>query len=138
MMKTLSKTWLPDAIGICAALAGLALLVAVAATGDAIGRSVTTLIGGGFVFGVLGCGLKQAVARRRELPAVLRAAYPASYAAAPAALVAMPPMADATASEFDEIEHPAFAPVMSLTEAHVERELAERRRQEQRAARTRA
>ena len=41
-------------------------------------------------------------------------------------------------SEFDEIEHPAFVPVMSLTEAHVERELAERRRQEQRAARTRA
>jgi hypothetical protein len=138
MMKTLSKTWLPDAIGLCAAVAGLALLVAVAAAGDAIGRSVTALIGGGFVFGALGWGLKLAVTRRRDVPAALRAASPASYAAAPAALVAMPPMADATASEFDEIKDPAFAPVMSLTEAHVQRELAERRRQERRDKRTRA
>jgi hypothetical protein len=138
MTKTLSKTWPTDAIGIAAMVAGLALLVAVAASGDAIGRSVTALIGGGFALGALGCGLKQAVARRRDLPGILRAASARGYAAAPAVLAAMPPIADATASEFDEIRQPAFAPVRSLTEAHVERELAERRRQERRATLTRA
>ncbi len=138
-MKTLSKIRLLDAMGVCAAAGGLALLVAVAAAGDSIGRSVTAMIGGGFAFGMLGLGLKLAVARRRGVPEALHAASSASFAAAPAGLfVAMPPMADATASEFDEIRKPAFAPVVSLTEAQVERELAERRRQAQRATRTRA
>jgi hypothetical protein len=133
-MKTLSQNWLIGAIGACAVVAGIALLVVVAASGDAIGRSVGTLIGGGFALGVLGCGLKEALARRD----LHRLAPSASYAALPASIVAMPPTADATASEFDEIAQPAFAPVMSLTEAQVERQLAERRRQERSIALNRA
>jgi hypothetical protein len=137
-MNMLSKNWLPDAIGACALLAGLALLGVVSTSGDAIGKSVGALIGAGFLFGVLGCVGKEAVASRDEpRRATLRAISQASDGPAPATLVAMPPVADATASEFDESEHASFAPVVSLTEAQVERQ-RERQRQERRATLNRA
>jgi hypothetical protein len=136
-MTTPSKNWVPDAIGIGTAAAGLALLVAVVASAAPIGLSVGALIGGGFVFGVLGCGLKEAAARRSvKRPAAPRAALAASDAPASAAIVAMPRVA--TASKLDAGEHPSFVPVTSLTEAQVERQRAERRRQERRSALTRA
>lgn len=136
-MTTLSRNRLFGAIGVCAVVAGIALLAAVVASGDAIGRSVGTLIGGGFAFGVLGCGLKEALARRRaEYDAASRAAE--NHAWTPAAIVAMPPVADATASEFDDVEQPAFAAVLSLTEAQVERQRAEQRRKARQSTRTRA
>jgi hypothetical protein len=50
----------------------------------------------------------------------------------------MPQVADATASEFDGQELPAFAPVISLTEAQVERGRAARQRQKRRGALSRA
>jgi hypothetical protein len=135
-MNMLSKNWLPDAIGACALLAGLALLGVVSTSGDAIGQSVGALIGAGFLFGVLGCVGKEAVASRDEpRRATLRAISQASDGPAPA--FAMPPVADATASEFDESEHVSFAPVVSLTEAQVERQ-RERQRQERRATLNRA
>lgn len=138
-MTTLSKKWLPSAFGIGAVIAGLALLVAVAASGDAIGRSVTVLIGAGFAFGVLACVVKETVARRGSAHyAAPRAGSAASHVSTSATIVAMPPAADATASEFDETEGPAFAPVVSLTEAQVERQRAERLRKERRATLTRA
>lgn len=134
-MNTLSKNWLPNAIGVCAAAAGVALIVAVAASGDAIGRSVTALIGGGFAFGLLGSIAKGAVARRS---AKLGAATQRGYAPACATVIAMPPPADATASEYEGTEPPAFAPVLSLTEAQVQRQRGERQRQHRRTALTRA
>src|SRR5271165_4207185 len=102
-MNMLSKQWLPDVIGGCAGVAGLALLGVVAASGDAIGHSVVALIGGGFAFGVLGCIVKEIAARRNdERRAALRAMSVPSYAPVSASIVSMPPPADATASEFDE------------------------------------
>jgi hypothetical protein len=137
-MNMLSKNWLPDAIGACALLAGLALLGVVLTSGDAIGQSVGALIGAGFLFGVLGCVGKEAVESRGEArQAALRALSQASNAPARANLVMMPPVADATASEFDERDQATFAPVVSLTEAQVERH-RERQRQERRATLNRA
>lgn len=138
-MNMQSKRWLPDAIGVCALVAGLVMLVAVAAAGDSIGRIVTALIGGGFAFGVLGCVLRETVARGSDKRrGAVRGTPQEGYTAALATVVAMPPLADATASEYDASEAPAFAPVLSLTEAQVQRQRAERQRQEHRAALTRA
>ena len=129
-----SKPWLPDAIGACAALTGLALLVVVAGSGNAIGLSVGALVGGGFAFGVLGCIGKEGAAR---LGYKSGAGLRSPSALAPAAIDAMPPLTDATASEFDEGKQGAFAAVVSLTEAQVERQ-RERQRREHRANRNRA
>jgi len=134
-MNMLSKQRLPDLIGAGAGLVGLALLVVVAGSGDAIGHSVGALIGGGFAFGVLGCVWKQAVTRRADgHRAAVRAMSEPSYAAA---ILAMPPLADATASEFDERERTTFAPVVSLTEAQLDRQ-RERQIRDRRATLNRA
>ena len=137
-MNMLSKQWLPDAIGVCAGLAGLALLGVVAASGDAIGHSVAAMIGGGFAFGVVGCVWKEIVAERAEQRrSALRMTSQPSHALVSASIVKMPPLADATASEFDESEQASFAPVVSLTEAQVERR-RERQRADGRATLNRA
>ncbi|HEV2977589.1 MAG TPA: hypothetical protein VG425_08370 [Casimicrobiaceae bacterium] len=122
-MNMLSKQWFPDAIGACAGLAGLALLGVVAASGDAIGHSVVALIGGGFGFGVLGCVGKEFVAARAERRrTALSVTSQPSHALRSASIVKMPPLADATASEFNESAQASFAPIVSLTEAQVERQ----------------
>ncbi len=122
-MNMQSKQWLPDLIGACASLVGLALLVVVARSGNAMGYSVGALIGGGFAFGVLGCVAKEVVTWRGDRrQAALRAMSRPSHALVSASFVAMPPLVDATGSEFDVGQPPAFAPVLSLTEAQVERQ----------------
>ena len=131
----LSKQWLPDAIGACAGLAGLALFGVLAASGDAIGHSVVALIGGGFAFGVLGCVGKEIVAARRR--GAQGVTSQPSHALLSASSIRMPPLADATASEFSESEQASFAPIVSLTEAQVERK-RERQRAERRATLNRA
>jgi hypothetical protein len=136
-MNMLSKQWLPDAIGACAGLAGLALLGVVAASGDAIGHSVVALIGGGFVFGVLGCVAKEIVAVRAEQRRGARSVTSQPGHALLASIVKMPPLADATASEFNESVQASFAPIVSLTEAQVERQ-RERQRAKRRATLNRA
>ena len=134
-MNMLSKQRLPDLIGAAAGAVGLALLAVVAGSGDAIGHSVGALIGGGFAFGVLGCVWKQAMARRADgHRAALHTMAEPSYAAA---ILAMPPLADATASEFDERERTSFAPVVSLTEAQLDRQ-RERQVRDRRATLNRA
>lgn len=126
----LSKQWFPDAMGASAGVAGLALLGVVGASGAAIGQGVVAMIGGGFAFGVLGCVCKEIVMRRRDARRVaLRTLSQASYGAVSASIFNMPPLADATASEFDESECSAFAPVVSLTEAQVERQRERQRPQ---------
>ncbi len=127
-MDAPAKHWTHDAIGACTAIAGVALLIATVAAGDPIGRGVGTLIGGGFAFGLLACGLKEAVARysnRRRSEA--RGALVASDA--PARVIAATPLfIDATASEFDSGAQPGFARVTSLTEVQVLRQRAARER----------
>lgn len=120
-MNMLSRNWLPDAIGACALVAGLCLLAVVTASGDPIGQSVAALMGGGLAAGLLGCVWKEASASRAKLR---RAVWTQSEAPTPAIVLAMPPAADATASEYDDSVQPSFAAVVSLTEAQVERQRA--------------
>jgi hypothetical protein len=137
-MNMQSKQWLPDAFGACAGLAGLALLGVVAASGDAIGHSVAALIGGGFALGVLGCVWKQIVAARAERRRGTQGVpSQPSHVLVSASIVKMPPLADATASEFNESEQASFAPIVSLTEAQVKRQ-RERQRADRRATLNRA
>jgi electron transfer flavoprotein alpha subunit len=136
-MNMLSKNWLVDAIGACAMLGGLALLVVAATSGDVLGHSVGALVGAGLAGGLLGCFAKE-VAARRDVTGrgASRVISQANHAPA-CVMVMIPPVADATASEFDECEQATFAPVVSLTEAQVERQ-RERQRQTRRATLNRA
>lgn len=138
-MTTLSRNWVPGAITVCAALAGLALFAAVAASGDAIGRSVVAIMGGGLAFGLLGCAVNEVVLRRRGgYYSVPQVRVPTRYAPTPVTIAVPPQFADATASELDEIAPAAFAPVVSLTEAQVARRRADERARDRRVTRTRA
>ena len=131
-MKALAKHWTHVAIGVSIGIAGLALLIAVVFVGDAIGLGVGAMIGGGCAFGVLACGLKEAIGRggyRRSAKA-RRAPLP-SPAPAPV-VVPRPHFVDATASDFDAARQSGFAPVTSLTEAQVLRQRAKREREERR------
>jgi hypothetical protein len=130
-MNTATKHWTHDVIGACTGIAGLALLVATVAAGGAIGLGVGAVIGGGFAFGVLACGVKEAVARRGDRRAEAREAPFARYA--PASAIVPMPHFDATASEFDATGQPGFAPITSLTEVQALRQRAAREREEHRA-----
>jgi hypothetical protein len=130
-MNAPAKHWTHDAIGACTGIAGLALLVATVAAGGPLGLGIGALIGGGFAFGVLACGLKEAAARRSNRHRVVAPA--ASYVPA-SAIVPMPHFIDATASEFDAARQPGFAPVTSLTEVQVLRQRSAREREERHAA----
>ena len=122
-----------DAIGACTGIAGVALLIATVAAGDPIGLGVGAVVGGGFAFGVLACGLKEAVERRSDrLSAEARAAALSSYGPA-SVIVPMPYFVDAMASDLDAARQAGFAPVTSLTEAQVMRQRALRDREERRA-----
>jgi hypothetical protein len=132
-MNAPAKHWTHDAIGACTGMAGFALLVATVAAGNPIGLAVAAVVGGGFAFGVLACGLKEVVARRsNKRRAEAREALVASYAPA-SAIVAVPLFIDATASEFDASTQPGFAPVTSLAEVHVLRQRTAREREQRRA-----
>jgi hypothetical protein len=133
-MNAPAKHWTHNAIGACTGIAGLALLVATVAAGGPMGLGIGAVIGGGFAFGVLACGLKEAAARRSNRHrAEARAALAASYVPA-SAIVSMPHFIDATASEFDAARQPGFAPVTSLTEVQVLRQRSAREREERHAA----
>ena len=137
-MNVPAKHWTHDAIGACTGIAGLALLVATVAAGGPIGLGIGAVIGGGFAFGVLACGLKEAAAHRSNRRRVeVREALATSYVPA-SAIVPMPHFVDATASEFDAARQPGFAPVTSLTEVQVLRQRTGRERGERRAILTRA
>jgi hypothetical protein len=137
-MNAPARHWTHDAIGACTGIAGLALLVATVAAGGPIGLGIGAVIGGGFAFGVLACGLKEAAARRSNRHRVeVREALAASNVPA-SAIVPMPHFVDATASEFDAARQPGFAPVTSLTEVQVLRQRTGRERGERRPILTRA
>jgi hypothetical protein len=132
-MKALPKHWTHDAIGVCTGIAGLALLIATVAAGDAIGLGVGAVIGGSCAFGVLACGLKEAVARRGDRRSAEAREAPLSSYAPASVIVPLPHFVDATASDFDAARQPGFAPVTSLTEAQVLRQRAMRDREKRRA-----
>jgi hypothetical protein len=133
-MNRLSENKLIDAIGAFTALAGAAVVAAIVVPADPLGRVIGALLGASFLLAVAALLVREALGRgqgvRRPASGMLRSETAAT-------VMPMPRLTDATASEFDDAVRPAFAPIVSLTEAQVERQRAPRRR-EQRAALTRA
>ena len=101
-----------------------------------LGEAVVEFIALGALFGTLGLAVKLIAAHMSEYRRVALE-QPASVAGQ-GVVVALPATADATASEFDDIRRPEFAPVISLIEAQVQRQRANRARDEQRANLNRA
>jgi hypothetical protein len=134
-MNTLSRNKLIDAIGMFTAIAGALVLAAIVVPADPLGRGIGALLGASFLLGGAGAFVRESLERRQD---VRRDAQRGLGIAAAASVVPMPQPTDATASEFDDQARPAFAPVVSLTEAQVERQRVARHRREQRSALTRA
>ena len=135
-MKTLSKSKLAGAVGAFTGITGVLLLAAIVIPADPLGRLVGGLIGASFVVGLVGTVVREALARRDHARrAAQRLFLFERYAPVVAATLRA---TDATASEFDDDKRPAFASVISLTEAQVERRRAERQRQHRDTALTRA
>ena len=139
------SSWLPGAIG---ALIGVAVIAAfgggVPVDGEAaeqfllgaatLGRAVTEFVAVGFGLGLVMFGAVRLAGHRRERRAA--AAHDAARLAPSAAtevVVSFPRLADATASEFDDVPPRVPASITSLTEAQVERQRAERKRAERHA-----
>ena len=103
------------------------------------GRAIVEFIGVGFGLGLLAFGLSRVAAYRMEnRRAPLRARLTSSGTAKPVVLVTVPRVADATASEFDDIKRPSFVPVTSLTEAQLRLRRGPPRAQPRRAVPTSA
>jgi len=101
-----------------------------------LGKAIVEFIALGALFGTLGLAVKLIAAHVSEYRRVA-VEQPASDAAR-GVVVALPVTADATASEFDDIKRPEFAPVISLIEAQVQRQRAGRVHSEQRTNASRA
>ena len=97
-----------------------------------LGRTVVEFIAAGFALGALGVALKLFGVRVKEFRTAALQRTSTTRSARVVALDFSP--ADATASEFDDVEpkQPGFASIVSLTEAQVHRQrtrrAAERRR----------
>lgn len=133
-MNRLSENKLIDAIGVFTALAGAAVVAAIVVPADPLGRVIGALLGASLLLAVAALLVREALGRGQDLR---RPALGMLRSETAATVMPMPRLTDATASEFDNAVRPAFAPIVSLTEAHVERQRAARRR-EQRAALTKA
>ena len=137
-MNTLSRNKLTDAVGACTAIAGVLLLAAMVIPADPLGRLVGALIGASLLTGIVGAFVREGLAHRDHVRRTARRAALLQSEAPSPAVVAIPKVTDATASEFDGQERLTFAPVVSLTEAQVERGRAARQRQKRREALSRA
>ena len=132
-MNTLSRNKLIDTVGMFTATAGALALAAIVVPADPLGRSIGALLGASLLIGAAGAFVRETLERRDE---ARRAALRGKRVAV--AVTVVPRPTDATASEFDDEARPAFAPVISLTEAQVERQRVARQRREQRSTLTQA
>ena len=137
-MRQASVNWLPGAIG---ALIGVAVVTAFGgsvsvdsiATGQwmlgaaTLGRAVVEFVGIGFALGLALFAVDRSIALARQRGKLAR------REAAADVVVSFPRAADATASEFDDVQPRTPAPITSLTEAQVQRQRAERKRAERQA-----
>ena len=130
-MSTWSRSRVTGAVGAITVIAGVALIAAMIIPADPLGRLVGACIGGSFVVGLIGALVREGL-ERRELRRARPRPLPAEGDATAATVVALPHVADATASELKGARRPAFAPVISLTEEQVVRARAARKRQERR------
>jgi hypothetical protein len=140
-MKTKMKDRLPGVIG---ALIGIVIVATFAggvdsvdtsaawqalSAGTSLGLAVVEFVALGFALGLLAFGVRRLAIRISAVRRLaMRPAEDPVRGAVVATIVAIPRLADATASEFDDASRAAFAPVTSLTEAQVERQRAQRRR----------
>lgn len=133
-MNRLSENKLIDVIGAFTGLAGAAVVAAIVVPADPLGHVIGALLGASLLLAVAALLVREALGRgqyvRRPALGMLRSATAAT-------VMPIPRLTDATASEFDDAVRPAFAPIVSLTEAQVERQRAARRH-EQRVALTKA
>lgn len=97
-----------------------------------LGRAVVEFIAAGLALGMLGIGVKLFAVRFGELR---RAGLQRTSVTVPAAAPTVVELAAAyaTASEFDDVKQPEFAPIVSLTEAQVQRQREKRNRERKRA-----
>jgi hypothetical protein len=143
-MKASSNNWLPGAIGV---LIGLGIVAAFLGDGTpfaggaaqslldlgSFSRALGEFTGFGFSVALLAFGLRRLADRVLERrPAGEQDALIGSVA--PAIATTTPRSYDATASELDDSRLPGFAPVVSLTEAQVDRARARRLREERHSA----
>jgi hypothetical protein len=133
-MNTASRRWTYDLIGACTGIAGVVLLFATVAAAGSLGYSVGAVLGGGFAFGLLACGVKEAIARRSRRFVDERRAAALPSDAAPS-IAATPLFTNATAVRFGAVRQPGVAAVTSLTEIQALRRRAARRRERQGATR---
>jgi len=131
-MNIETRRWTYPAIGALTGIAGIGLLVATVVAAGPFGRSVGSVMGAGFVFGLFAWGLKEAIARR----AAAKLAERRGARRAPVTAIATPLRIDATASGVETFRRAGFAPVTSLTEVHALRKRAARRRELERATQT--
>ena len=145
-MKTSANNWLAGTIGVLIGLGIVAAFLGDAApfaggTGHplldfaSLSRAVGEFIGFGFCIALLAFGLKRLAERMLEQRPATKQEEPIESAARVMAItIASPRSYDATASELDDSRLPGFAPVVSLTEAQVDRSRARRLREERHSA----
>jgi hypothetical protein len=133
-MNRLSENKRIDAVDAFTALAGAAVVAAIVVPADPLGRVIGTLLAASFLVGIVAVLIREALGRGQGLR---RPQSRTLHVETAATVMPMPRLTDATASEFDDAARPAFAPIVSLTEAQLERQRGARRR-EQHAALSKA
>jgi hypothetical protein len=134
-MNTATQRWTYHFIGACTGVAGLVLLIATITGAGPLGYSVGAVIGCGFAFGVLACGLKEALARLSLQRFADRRGVRRASDAVPA-VAATPLHVEREAARLVTVKRHGVAAVTSLTEVQALRLRAARRRERQRATRT--
>ncbi|HTS23054.1 MAG TPA: hypothetical protein VMN79_14720 [Casimicrobiaceae bacterium] len=119
-MQALPHNRVIGMLGTATGVAGALLLVAIVLSADPLGRSIGALLGASIAVGLLGTLLRARARRGGEIRRGPRPnPLPQGYPAGPSAIAALPKI-DPTVWAFDE-ESPDFAPIVSLTEARVQR-----------------
>jgi len=146
-MNATSNNWLAGAIGVLIGLAVVAAFLPDAPPATmalaqplldlgSLAWAVGEFTAVGFSLALLAFAVTRIAARIAQGRRLGRRTEPfAGAVAAPEVAAAVPQSYDATASELDDdAKLPAFAPVVSLTEAQVDRARAQQRQSERRAA----
>jgi hypothetical protein len=124
-VNTLRKDKVAGMLGALTGIAGMMLVAAIVVPADPLGRLIGALLGASIAFGFVGTLLRSSSfgggsIRRGPQPSAMPLGYPSGPVA-----VATLPAVDATAWTFEEGARD-FAPVVSLTEARVQRRRVER------------
>jgi hypothetical protein len=131
-MNTLPKNKVAGILGAVTAIGGMLLLAAIVVSADPMGRSIGALIGASVLVGLIGTLFGSSIGGRSIRRGPRPGTLPQGYPAGPTAVTALP-AADTTGWTFDGNDAD-LAPVVSLTEASIERRHERRKRREVAAA----